>query len=181
MQINKNSWHYKVYGWTYEHSFCIPERTNLCQYVQRIVLGSVGICLRFAFLSVANIVALIFYVILMPFALFFGYLPTLFSQKHGEIFTPYSGLKIWGAEFYPYHLLPAGGIVLAEMILAHDYGLKYIVISQASIVAAIITLLVGLYYYDDFKKIEAVSLAKKYFSAKKQGICPLVEFTEGKK
>jgi hypothetical protein len=37
MIINKNSWHYKIYRWTYwNNGFGVPNQTNLCQYVQRL-------------------------------------------------------------------------------------------------------------------------------------------------
>ena len=175
MKIDKNSWHYKAYAFTYDQRYFVPEHTNLCQYFQRLLVVLPLQLLKFAFLfGCAGLLIVFYYLVMTPLAFPFGYKPTYVFGSSSEIMVPYRGLKLWGVELYPWHflVLVLGGVL--EWTWIHEQGLKHILIVQGISlgVLALIALIIGFLLSDTWEVIW------KYLSAKKQGICPLVEFTK---
>ena len=93
MQIDKSSWHYKVYRWTYSlWDHYPPVQTNLCQYINRLLWMPLLNCLAIAVGGAAGITGLL---IATPIAMILGWrLTNPFSKEvHPDAFVRYSGLK----------------------------------------------------------------------------------------
>lgn len=126
MQLNKNSWHYKMWSRSFDRYEGVPANTDLCRYCHRI---------------------------------------------------------FW-------RLLVSG--LLIGMILWLSGGLLWLVIYKGLILNTVTTLIVmaviavvvaaGIFYYNwlSGKSVlkEPKTLVGKWAQATKQGVCPLVEFTE---
>lgn len=129
MIINKNSWHYRLWSWTYTNSLedkYPPSKTNLCSYVQRIV----GIPL--------------FYLLLFSF-----------------IITIVLGILV------------GIGIVEYEAWSIHPYRS----LVGHLVIALLIGIVIGSVFWRETSNPTLVVM-REYVSAKKQGICPLIEFNE---
>ena len=165
MIINNKSWHYKLYEYTYSWSIVnnwLPERTNLCQYVQRIIwMGLVmsvlcyGIILPIWFTTV--------YGVLTPFALLIGKKPKApwklvqdkgFGAAELDIFNQYSLPKIHDVRILPAYLLVPLGLLFAEV-----YGWHHSVPTTLTIhliVLGLAIFIVGLMFLVDSKSETAV-------------------------
>jgi|HubBroStandDraft_5_1064220.scaffolds.fasta_scaffold12600_2 hypothetical protein len=179
MNINVDSWHYAWYRWTYT---CWkkqpPQRTNLCQYVQRIFWTTL---LHIPMGIVAALLLLLYYVVLTPFALIIGYRPYWFLSPKFDpnwgVFESYQGLRIPKTDFriLPWQPILLGIIVLSERALWH-YHFTGALIGH-SIVLSLIVLVVGLIWSVESDN-EAAKLLREYVSAKKNRFCPTVEFSK---
>jgi hypothetical protein len=125
MIINKNSWHYKVYDWTYRYG--TPEHTSLCQYMRRLTF--VPLCL--VLLLVAE---------------------TLLVQHFGK--------HVLAIEW---HFL----LIAICLLLGGAVG-----------VGSFVGFLVLVEYIAESNNTQLFS---QWVRAKKQGICPLVEFADDTK
>lgn len=47
MVIRKDSWHYKLYEWSFSIRQCPPAQTNLCAYFWRVLGGSLFLAMMF--------------------------------------------------------------------------------------------------------------------------------------
>src|SRR5580692_3485951 len=99
MKLNTNTWHYKVYDFTYDNMLNRenpPAQTNLCQYVQRIIWGSLWWG-PLHVLAAASIIAMVigvticYYVVGTPIALILGWRPRGINtlSSYGPDYIPY--------------------------------------------------------------------------------------------
>lgn len=132
MIINTNSWHYKLWCWTYTNNVVDkypPLQTNLCSYVQRMFWIPL-----YWFLAYATTIILL--------------LGLAVSIVGGLGYLEYLG---WSHHF-------------SSTLLIH-----------ASLILAIMCFFGYVFLHNTNN--QTVELAKEWASAKKQGICPLIEFT----
>src|ERR1035437_7123011 len=124
MNVNKNSWHYKVYAWSYFHSYDVPWSTNLCQYTRRLVTFVPVKALVF---GVVGIFVLLLEAAVLPFLLAIGLRPNrllFFDAGYDQTVVEYDGLRIPGTKFrvLPWHVilgsLPIIGLVLLPVKLS---------------------------------------------------------------
>lgn len=185
MNINRNSWHYKVYNWTYDNFLNVgkaPLQTNLCQYVQRIIWGT----LWWSFLHIAATAIIIVMAPTMTiayyvggfFALFVGWRPISiveFIVDGPSDFVRYDGLQI-GRRFqlFPGHILALAGLVLSEYELWHHYPHGCLI---GHLIGLGVMICLGLlaWWVTAPKELD---ILHAYIFAKKQRFCPLIEFTE---
>jgi hypothetical protein len=127
MKINKKSWHYRYYAWTYDkiEETTPPYRTNLCRYFWRFPLASLVMLFLFVLFPVAIVGS-------VSFATFF------------------IGRSM-------YHHLGWWNVLVVAGIAAIVY----------------LTRLRG-----KISNNETVQLVGAYVAAKKQGVCPLIEFED---
>jgi hypothetical protein len=122
MVVNKNSWHYKFWSWTYHNRYDVPQETNLCNYCQRIFwLGLMHLFLGSMVL---------FLVLALLYAIF--------------------------VQGFYYHT-----------------GLSFIILGA---IVAVIGGTLGYAWWADSREYREPGLVGQWVSAKKQKICPLVEF-----
>ncbi len=179
MVINKKSWHYHVYDFSYTFaSRDTPRQTNLCQYVRRMMFVApfvgIGIACMFCVLVVVSACGVLGGPI-------FGYVPKQWS-KPWDIFDgmhKYQGLKVGKSynafQLYPWHVLLAAIIVGIHVLMYHAWGGHPLVV-EGEVVGAIvlaIAAMFGLFYYFDSSTGKVVNA---YLTAKKQKVCPVVEF-----
>jgi hypothetical protein len=175
VKISKNSWHYRAFAWSYTWDYNhVPENSNLCSYVRRLVIGVPFNAICF------GAVALLFGFISL-FMLPFGYYLRDPWHRLGLVRDEvgrFNGLKIGKRELMPWHallplLLMLVGYANYRVIKNHDYFNCWFIVecallATAAIVAAII-------WYD---RSDVAGLARTYLDAKTQGICPLITFKD---
>ncbi len=181
MVINRNSWHYHVYDFSYTFSsrLLTPTQTNLCQYVRRIAFVApfvgIGIAGMFCVLAIVTACTLLA-------APIFGYVPIQWS-KPWDIFEgmrKYEGLKVGKSynafQLYPWHVLLTVIIVGIHVLMYHAWGGHPLIVEGKviGVIALIIAAIFGLFYYFDSSTGKVVNA---YLAAKKQKVCPVVEFT----
>lgn len=169
MKINKNSWHYKVYAWTYEWG--PPSHTNLCSYVQRMFWRSLWKVLY------GTVVYLLYFLVMTPVAFLFGNRPSLFDKESShydqKLFKKYRGWYAYGFELYP------GYILLPIALLYGEYQWWKHGLFTATVVHIMLALIVlGLFVLVILPDTDTGKLIIAWLSAKKQGVCPLVEFQD---
>lgn len=129
MIINKNSWHYKFWSWTYTNRLeekYPPSQTNLCSYVQRMIW------IPLSYLMMALVV-----------------LAALLMIIGGAALLEY---KAWST--HPYVSM---GV-------------------HISLVVVFIVCFGSIFWR--LKDNSTVIVVREYLSAKKQGICPVIEFND---
>lgn len=127
MIINKNSWHYKFWSWTYTNRWFDeypPTQTNLCSYVQRMLWTPLYLLILTVF-----------------------FLAVALTLVGGTVFLEY---KAWST--HPYVSL---GIHIGLPLL--------------------IAICVG-YAFLRNNNNATLLMVSEYISAKKKGMCPLIEF-----
>lgn len=177
MIIDINSWHYKVYSFTYSFSGQPPEHTNLCQYVRRLPLAplvAIVIVIIYVIMSVIIISGLIFGPIV-------GYLPRTWNPfkffEHDMI--QYQGLKLGKSnnafQVYPWHVILGLLITVIHIGIYQSAGIHPLIIEGKVIfgAAVIIGLLISIVAYIDS---DTLKLINQYLTARKQKFCPTVEF-----
>lgn len=181
MIINKNAWHYHVYEFSYALSRDYPpSRTNLCQYMRRIMFVapfvSVLLAVLLAFATMVTLIGVLF----MPI---FGYVPTKWA-KPWYIFEhdgtrKYQGLKLGRSynafQVYPWHIILLALIVAIEWVVYHYFGVHPLVVQGeiVGVILALVGIVVGLFIYFDSSTGKVIN---EYLAAKKQKVCPVVEF-----
>src|ERR1700677_1252417 len=138
MQIDKNSWHYKFYRftyfvWGYEPPY---QHTSLCQYVSRMIWSPL---IDLALLPIVFVI----WLLITMFNLCIGFRPTIFWRGSPPPWVPYEGWKLGPLELYPAHILPVVILGLIEHLFIHHYGWAKIVVVQASILGIIILIVAG--------------------------------------
>lgn len=173
MVINKNTTHYKLYVWTYEaagRGYRLPERTNLCQYVQRLIWMTPLVLLY-------KLMVLTVYTILLPIVFLFGFAPNYSKAlANNELYYhPFPGLRVWGqVRLHTWVVALPALFLYLEYLWFHYYAWYYPVFCQL----ALFILLGGMVLYAWFDNSPTKKLVGEWVSSKKQGICPVVEFTE---
>jgi hypothetical protein len=179
MNINKNSWHYKV--WNHYTANVFHINPNFCEYTRTIFIKA-PVCLLLI-LVFSVFLAATQLAIAIPL-LIIGYRPGLkefwASGDYDQRFiVPYSGLKIkrklpnFPFELYPWHVLLPVVLVIAQWALIHYDMWPIEGVCAGVVVAALIAA-----YFAENGDTETVRLLKAKFAAKKQMICPLITFTD---
>jgi hypothetical protein len=190
MKIDKNSWHYKVWEDSFENPYRVPRSTSLCPYFWRVV-GALAwvparLVLLFLFWSIAwPVITVVLFSI--------GFRPITDFSKGCDENSKWKPLRVWKIQFYPAHVMFVAGSAyfwhgLLSSIVAHG-GFK----SEFEFFMALgfVLLLTGLLgslvfaasYIDPTHKLvpltstpEAEPLVISFLRAKKENICPLLEF-----
>lgn len=174
MNINKNSWHYAIYRATYiVWNMSPPESTNLCQYVNRTFLllpflfvGALFMWLSFGMVSLA--------------VLLFGRYPTSYMFAGDRIWTfePYKGLQVGKLSIYPWMVILPIAIVYGNiMSLTHLYWGSHHFMNAGSwsfLLGEAMAIVMALFVFSS-------SLGGEWVKAKKQKVCPLINFTDTEK
>ena len=187
MKVNTRSWHFRLWRFTYslgkdDKEWMFRRRISLCAYVQRIIWLSGLVAAAWVFVFVLFSI----WVVLGSLWLLFlgqGYpSPRLVwramtSDEEGkldDIFPRTAGLPIGRFRLYPYRLvLPVLGIlVLAWGFQAHPVETGAVI--GTSLVAALVF---GIgWMIGKARDTGTYRLATAYLRAKKQKICPPIEF-----
>jgi len=176
MKINKKSWHYKLYNWSYsvlDEGRYMPETTNLCQYMRQLTIG-----VFFSTIYALLIKGLVFGCVTVC-ALLFGYTTSKPFGYHSSPpkFAKYNGLHIFGQELYPIHAIGFTVLGLCQWWLVSHSGWKL----PVGIESALFIVVIAAYVFAHSNKIsDSGALFSEWVRAKKQGICPLIEFEDEK-
>lgn len=178
MIINKKSWHYQVYAFSYWGS--TPLRTNLCQYMRRLIFVAPVMGIISAFMFVCFVVVITLGLVVMPI---FGWLPTNWLVPweilDGDGRYKYQGLKLGKSyrafQVYPWHVILLALVGALEWWCYRCYGTHSLVLQGMTVgaIAAVLAVVFGLITYLSSDTGEVVN---QYISAKKQRVCPIVEF-----
>lgn len=178
MVINRNSWHYKVYDFTYLFSRkATPRQTNLCQYVRRfLLLPWIGI--------LATVMAAFMVIIItcaFTFGPIFGYVPKTFNPltffEHDM--HKYQGVKFGKSynafQLYPWHIILGLMFIAGHVAIYYECGIHPLVTEGEWVVGivAAIAAFIGVMVYLDSSTGKVIN---GYLAAKKQKVCPVVEF-----
>lgn len=165
MIINTRSWHYKLWKWTYATwGSYNPDKTNLCFYVQRLF-----------WLTLPSFIATTLYYVGGAIIMFwFGWYPETFrsDSKFDQFWLP----SVYGVKLYPFYLL----IVGVEYLLWRHRLLAAIVMHSVFVLMGVMVCC-AIWYHQYKEKQEAdnakpPNLLVEWLSAKKQRVCPLIEF-----
>lgn len=176
MKIMKNSWHYKLYSKIYDLEVA-PPPNNLCLYFWESILAMILSVLIVIFKSIWVIIKSVYRILLIPINLFvellIGFYLKGYFQKRVALF------KVSGIKFYPYQLIAifAISIFYGEKIISILYQ-NYLYIFGTIISLFIIYIGIWSIYcvVNKTRRTETWHLIKAYLKAKKQKICPFVEY-----
>lgn len=186
MEINKNSWHYRAWAWSHRQGIgeYVPEQTNLCSYVRRLVIGVPLIALG---IVVLILLASLLIVIPTNLAILpFGYYarhPVIedLSGRHRPSIASYQGLKIGSFRLLPWHVIVPVLLVLLGRwnygIISHRafHGFGGVLFIMELIVLFMGLLVGGITLYQE---TGTGSLIREYVDAKAKGVCPLITFKD---
>jgi hypothetical protein len=169
LQINKNTWHYKLYCWTYttyEGECFIPTNTNLCQYLNRIFWMTIWCALISA-------TTLVIYATLTPIVFLFGFRPA--GSQHSTWWVRYPGFRVWGqVRLYPWVIVVPSLVIYLAHLWIKQAGWMYPTCVLGCLLLFLVFFILILWYQTS----DAGSLISKWIEGKKRGICPLVQFTD---
>ncbi len=162
MVIDRNSWHYKLWNFYCNLKYSIvdwheKENTNLCTYMKGI----------FIYLPITLLIYALVYSfggLVFPLIIFIGLLIGIRPSGFYH-FEDYSPIVIKGYRLYPIQFI----ILLLPVAILLLWNLKIGLIIIASLVV------LGLIVFG-LIKLKSLSIFKNYFTAKKRGICPIIEF-----
>lgn len=174
MEIRTNTWHYKVWKFTWSiNEEDMPERTSLCRYIWRILLLPVPMGTLFLFLvGFATVAFLVGNILcILPGRGYMAFLdhgctafPHLKFGKHSVpvvviLWPAYAvaGLTYFAVNF-PYQTLKWGGIAV-------------VCVAGLAIVVLALVIVSG-----RWKNSETRRLIGAYLKARKEKVCPLVVF-----
>jgi len=181
MNININSWHYKWYKWTYSfYDSDIPEQTNLCQYVNRMVWMSLLIGMISVLFSTFTVIGPMCYYLFAPLLLIIGYRPQRTSKqnllKGPTTYIKYSGLNVFGwFRLYPWHLVLPVFVVWFEFHIWRHNAVVNVVIGHVMIVVIWFILL---WSTGVLSNSETIKLIRATIKAKTSHVCPIVTFSK---
>lgn len=167
MVINKNSWHYKAYTYSYKMwQNDIPYNTSLCSYMRDIfLLPASGIFLILA-LALGWILFALVITVHTVGAFLIGFRPAGWDLS----ILPYSGLKVSHMEIYPWHIILLGLLLwaLPKLFLVNAWVTTLVVLGFAGLIFGA----VELWHSDSFLIFRA------WLTAKKEGVCPMIDFED---
>lgn len=181
VKINTRSWHYRLWRFTYsldkEDWELSQIRTSLCAYVHRIIWLTLPIALV---VMVLSLVVAVCYVLIALWHLFWGsgypgsLLAILRSPDDLVFVKRTDGFRIGRFRLFPYRLvLPGLGIlVLVWGFQAHPA--EMMAVMWVSMAAALVVGICWMIW--KARDTGTYRLATAYLRAKKQKICPSVEF-----
>lgn len=172
MIVNSKSWHYKIYGWSYTLFVekYPPVKTNLCQYVQRLVIWVPLMLLAtacfFILMAFMNL-------LLAVSGFWFGYRPSTLLLPNP---VKYQGLQVGPVQLYPWHLILPALFIWMNYHMFHTQNERFV--RAMSFLDGLIGTLLFCLFIMLFSKSESGKLLRAYLSAKKTRVCPLVEFKD---
>ena len=170
MVIKKNSWHYKVWSFSHklwEDSRFAPTSVSLCSYVRQIVLSPFNLLLWLLAVGIFGAGFGVVLILQTIMGLLTGSLPDdwkRFDQRS------YNGLKIGRLELFPIHFILVAALIWAFKMLT---SVNVFWIGGPIIGVAALMIVVASLWNSD-----TMTLIKSWFSAKKQGVCPLITFQD---
>jgi hypothetical protein len=186
MIVNRHSWHYKLYQWSYlAYSHYPSSSTDICNYVLRIALMVPFQLLTIGLLYVgfALFIVIPLAICISPLMFLIGYRPchpfTAKARKWNRDYNritfidhvPYPKFNLFGLRFYPWQplliLLGVGGLVL---LWWYNTVLAIIVSLLALIICAIC--------FVALSEAKTARWIKIWFAALKQQVCLPVEFED---
>lgn len=167
MIINKNSWHYKAWKWTYDRSWQVPEYTNFCSYMRRIMFL---VPIKSLTRSVVFTIYMLCLAIIAGIRWVFGYKTV--STDLDDSPVEYSGLPVAGREIYPWHVLLLAIILGFEVLLKHDISWSAFGIIHAILLAIALIANLGAWFFSD----DSTEIFRDWVLTQKRKICPLIEF-----
>lgn len=180
MIINKQVWFYKLYAGTYTvFGNQVPWNTNLCQFVRRTFF------LSWFWYLLAGLMHLFFFGVLTPLAFLIGKVPCR-SYSYGQWspgwgFRNYAGIRLGEFELFPWMVVaPTSFFGLNALCIraVYRYG-SAATFPCVFLVIEFIFLCVAAYFlFFEGMFDETKSVTGAWFSAKKQKICPLIEFSD---
>lgn len=185
MEINRNSWHYKLWEWSHrEGGGYVPAQTNLCSYVRRLVIGVP--LLTFAFVVFILLAALIIVIPANLGLLPFGYYarhPIIedLNEQHRPTVGRYQGLKIGSFRLLPWHVIAP---VLLVPLGRWNYGIishrAFHGFAGALFIMELLVLFMGLLVGGStlYQKTGTGTLIREYVDAKTKGVCLLITFKD---
>lgn len=174
MIINKSSWHYKLYKFTYWGRVSPTNKSSLCQYMRRILL-------ILPLLLLLHLLILIMFSIVCP--MIFGAL-CLFIGGYSVFLWPYRGSPTEGPiksyhglklsfipfEIYPWHVILSLGILTGLGALIYLFTIPMLIIMGILFVGSLSFIMIK------SSKSETLSLISNVITSKKDKLCPPVEF-----
>ena len=193
MHIPRNSWHYRVWKFTYvfggEGGFETPEQTNLCRYVSRTLLYPVPIFLAIALVIIAIGGTLFILPNVATILLGFGILA---PGERGDVYRrrPFLRMSVIGRRIpiwmivCPTWLLITLAVFVtffpSQMVTAVTYAAYGVVGGTIMILGFYVLYLVIAIVISACRRWEGWDVAKEYVKAKKQRFCPVIVFDETK-
>jgi len=172
MMIDKNSWHYKVWEWSYTNPICDhypPSQTNLCSYMRRILLLTPLNALLVAIGSI--LYTLVVFIPVVTFRWCIGYKTT--SLDITQDTQEYNGLRVANkVEIYPWHVLVPAAFIGIQAWAFSKFNPGHVGIFDA-VLAGIAAVVVLTFF---MLKSDKTEVFRDWFWARKQKICPTIEF-----
>ena len=168
MIIDVNSWHYKAWKWTYSRDWHVPQTTDFCSYMRRLMFLVPG-------KAVYTVIAAMVYgiCILFPTATarwLVGYKTVSTNVDRQPV--QYSGLQVAGREILPWHVALPALVVASEAFMIHKTSWAIGGAVNAVILAAVGLVVGGLFLFTS----SSTQVFRSWFWAKKRKICPVIEF-----
>ncbi len=179
MNINKNSWHFKVWKHFTSHRNYEFDGGNFCEYTRTVFVKAPACCLALALM--VTVVSTAQLVIAIP-VMIVGWRPGIkefWGNDYPRFLVPYEGLKIRRKnshipfELYPWHVLLPVALIAAQYIAIVTGAWRV-----EAIIAAAIAVVSGIIYVSENGDTETVRLLKAKAEAKHRMICPLITFTD---
>lgn len=175
MVINKNSWHYKVFAWTYRvwgSSWKIRnDKSDLCTYVQRLIWMPIPSALWWVLRS-------LLYIASIPFAFVFGGRPYNI-WKGVDVDGPwrrYPAFKVWGeVQVYPWVI-----VVPLAFLFGEWEWFKHNALCAALVQGGLLSFFAAVFTIAWFEE-SGKSAIKEWVAAKKAGYCPTIVFQDNSK
>lgn len=187
MEINKNSWHYKVWAWSHsgtDGSGTIPEQSNLCSYVRELFIRVplILFALALVIITMGVLIVVPLNIAALPFGFYFRHpiVQDLRGRGGEDHMVRYQGLKIGNFVLLPWHVLLPALVVLTvwwdyRSVQRHEFANFPFLLSIAALFTGVVCGAIYLYSNSQTSK-----LAREYVSAKTKGICPLITFKDDK-
>ena len=178
MQLSKSHWLYKVAYTLREYQ---PDQTSLCVFVRALAVS----CLVYwplTFLLLAIMTA--GWVIVNPFCWLVGYYFPAIWENECETLPYRRWWTVGGHRVWPVWFVLAGLVVVGARLVIGDWWLVCLTLAILGCwftVGAALGMPIGwLLYKRPWRNSPAAQLAVAYLKAKKQRICPLIEFVDDK-
>ena len=180
MNINKNSWHYKVWKEFTDHKSYQGE-ANFCEYTRTIFIKAPACCLLVLVLGSLIVIGQI---LIAPFVIPFGWRPVgpaFFKESNSDFIVRYEGIRIWRGQelfvLYPWHVLLPIALVVGQWAIIHYNGWFWPGVIE-SCMLVVLSIIMGAAWWCENGNSETVRLIKAKAAAKHRMICPLITFTD---
>jgi hypothetical protein len=188
MKIDRNSWHYKLWeNWHNRHNpYCLPDSTTLCTYFWEVVAATAGFVISKGLLAFALTV----YALLSPLIALVGILChrkpnhwNALTWKKGRPFSLgrsrfYTLQVVWlvllcwlAKQMFTESIDQTSSLGVAWLIVAFAFGLLFQIIAPCSIDRK---------DKKSKEKSSEPSLLSSYIQAKKDRVCPIIQFVDSK-